>query len=139
MPVAIGIAILRYHLYDLDRVVSRTVAYSLVIALLGVVFVAVVFGLQALLAPVTSGQTIPVAASTLLVLTLFQPIYRRVRRAVDRRFDRARYDADRTAEAFAGRLRDETNLAAVTSDLTRTTTASLSPATLGIWLRGTGR
>jgi hypothetical protein len=99
------------------------------------VFIAVIFGLQAILSSVTSGQTLPVAASTIVVLTLFQPVLRRVRRAVDRRFDRARYDAEQTAEAFAARLRDETNLTAVTSDLTRTTRAALAPASLRIWLR----
>jgi hypothetical protein len=79
-----------------------------------------------------------VAISTLAVFALFQPLLRRVRRAVDRRFDRAHYDAERTAQAFAERLRDEVDLAAVTGDLARTTRAALAPTTLGVWLREEG-
>ena len=124
LPIAAGLAILRYRLYEIDRIVSRTISYATVTGILAVVFVGAIVGLQALLAQATSGQTIPVAASTLAVLALFQPLMRRVRRAVDRRFDRARYDADRTAQSFAERLRDEVDLTAVTSDLSQTTRAS---------------
>jgi MFS family permease len=138
LPIAAGLAILRYRLYEIDRIVSRTISYATVTGILAVVFVVVIVGLQALLADVTSGQTIPVAASTLAVFALFQPLLRRVRRAVDRRFDRARYDAERTAQAFAERLRDEVDLAAVTSDLAMTTRAALAPSTLGVWIRREG-
>jgi hypothetical protein len=138
LPVAAGLAILRYRLYEIDRIVSRTISYATVTGILAVVFVVVIVGLQAVLARFTSGQTLPVAISTLAVFALFQPLLRRVRRAVDRRFDRAHYDAERTAQAFAERLRDEVDLAAVTGDLARTTRAALAPTTLGVWLREEG-
>jgi hypothetical protein len=102
LPVAIGVAILRYHLYDIDRIISRTVSWALITAVLVAVFVGGVLGLQAALAGVTQAPTLAVAASTLAACALFQPIRGRVQRAVDRRFDRARYDSQRTAEAFAG-------------------------------------
>ena len=136
VPVAIGVAILRYGLYDIDRIISRTLSYAIVTGVLGAVFVGVIVLLQTVFTGVTGSDGIPVAISTLAVFALFQPVLRRVRRTVDRRFDRAIVDAEATAEAFAGRLRDETDLAAVTADLTMTTRTALAPATLGIWLRG---
>lgn len=135
IPLAIAIAVLRYRLFEIDRLISRTIAYAVVIGLLGALFVVLILGLQALLQPFTQGQTVAVAASTLTVAAVFQPVLRRVRRTVDHRFDRARYDGDRTATAFSQRLRDETDLAAVTSDLTGTARAALSPTTLGVWIR----
>ena len=106
LPVAIGIAILRYRLYEIDRIISRTLSYAFVTGVLGIVFVVTVLLLQAILTPITGGQTIAVAASTLAVFALFQPVLRGVRRRVDRRFDRARYDADVTVQTFAARLRE---------------------------------
>lgn len=136
LPIAIGIAVLRYRLYEIDRIVSRSIAYVAVTVILTGVFAATIVATQSLLAPITSGQTIPVAASTLAVFALFQPIRRRVQRVVDRRFDRSRYDAERTAQAFAERLRDETDLGAVMSDLARTTSLALAPSRFAIWIRG---
>ncbi|MFN8620366.1 MAG: hypothetical protein U0869_06430 [Chloroflexota bacterium] len=136
LPAAIGVAILRHQLLGIDRVISRTIAYSVVTVVLGGVFVAVSLVLQALLEPVTSGGTVAVAVSTLAVYALFQPVLRGVRRVVDRRFDRRRYDVDRTAEAFAGRLRDEVDLDALGFDLVRTAESSLAPASIGLWVRG---
>ena len=136
LPIAIGMAVLRYRLYDLDRIVSRTIAYAVVTGALAATFGASILLLQGVLAPFTQGQTIAVAASTLAIAALFQPVMRRVRRAVDRRFDRARYDAERTAAAFAERLRDEVDMTTVTADLVTTTGAALAPASIGIWLRG---
>ena len=115
VPLAIGIAVLRYRLYEIDRIISRTLSYAVVTGVLAVVFAGIVLLLQTLLTPITGGQTIAVAASTLAVFALFQPVLRRVRRAVDRRFDRARYDAERTALAFSERLRSEMDLETVTS------------------------
>ncbi len=135
LPAVIGMAILRYRLYEIDRIISRTVGYGIVTALLGAVLVASILLLQAALQRFTGGQTVAVAASTLVVFALFQPLRRRVQTAVDRRFDRARYDAERTAEAFAGRLRAETDMSAVTSDLAATTKATVAPRSLSIWLR----
>ena len=137
-PLAIGIAVLRYRLYEIDRLISRTVGWAIVTGILVSVFVGVVVGLQALLSGVTQGQTLAVAGSTLLALTLFQPLRRRVQRAVDRRFDRARYDGERTAQAFAARLRDQVELEAVSADLRSTATAAVNPVDAHLWLRGSG-
>jgi MFS family permease len=135
VPVAIGMAILRYHLYDIDRLISRTISYAIVTGVLLVLFGISIVALQALLADITQRDTIAVAASTLAVLAVSQPILRRVGRAIDRRFDRARYDAERTAVAFAGRLRDDIDMERITSDLVTTTTNALAPSRTGIWLR----
>lgn len=136
LPLAIGVAILRYRLYDIDRLISRTIGWGLVTGLLVASFAGLVIGLQALLAGFTQGETVAVAASTLVALGLFQPVRRTVQRAVDRRFDRARYDGDRTAAAFADRLRSEVDLDAVADDLTGSVDRALRPATLALWLRG---
>jgi hypothetical protein len=144
VAVAIGVAILRYHLYDIDRVISRTVGWTVVTGALVAVFVVAVISMQSLsalvglhgaVAGVAQGETLAVAASTLLAFALFQPLRRRVQQVVDRRFDRARYDADRTAAAFSERLRHETDMATVTQDLARTTDLTMAPASLSIWLR----
>ena len=92
VPAAIAVAVLRYRLYEIDRIISRTLSWATVSGVLVVVFAGLVVGLQALLTGVTQGQTLAVAASTLAAFALFQPVRRRVQRAVDRRFDRARYD-----------------------------------------------
>jgi len=136
LPWAVAIAVLRYRLYDIDRIVSRTIAYAVVTGVLAVVFACAIVLLSSVLSNVAQGQTVAVAASTLVVFALFQPIRRRVRRAVDKRFDRARYDGARTATAFAARVRNETDMETVTKDLAATTTSSLAPAGVGIWLRG---
>ena len=115
--VAVAVAISRHHLYDIDRLVSRTIAYSLVTVILVTVFGGLVLVLQAALAEVTDGDTVIVAASTLIVATLFAPLRRRVQTLVDQRFDRSAYDAARTVEAYAGRLRDELDLVTLTGDL----------------------
>ncbi len=98
-------AILRYRLYEIDRIISRTLAYATVTGILAVAYGAIVLTLSAVLSDLAQGQTVAVAASTLAVFALFQPVLRRVRHAVDRRFDRAAYDAERTVAAFSERLR----------------------------------
>jgi hypothetical protein len=135
LPVAIGVAILRYHLYDIDRIVSRTIAYSTVTVVLAGVFVIGILTLQAVLAPLTGGSTVAVAGSTLLVLALAQPLTRRIRRAVDRRFDRSRYDAERTVAALAARLRDETDLERLDHEIEAAIRSSLAPTRVVIWTR----
>jgi hypothetical protein len=112
IPIAIGVAILRYRLYEIDRIISRTLSYAVVTATLALVFVGAVLGLQAVLEPFTGENTIAVAASTLVAAALFQPLRRRVQHVVDRRFNRARYDAQHMAEAFAESLRDEVEITA---------------------------
>jgi hypothetical protein len=135
VPVAIAIAILRHHLYDIDRIVSRTIAYAIVSAILGLVVGGVILLLSTALASYTQGQTIAVAASTLIAFAAFQPVLRRVRAEVDRRFDRARYDAERTVAEFADRLRDQIDLADLSSDLDATIHEAIAPRSFGIWLR----
>lgn len=138
LPVVIGLAILRYRLYEIDRIVSRTIAYTAVTAILASLFAGAILILQAVLATFTQGQTIAVAASTLAVFALSQPVLRRVRRTVDRRFDRAGYDAERTAVAFGERLRNQVDMDAVTTDLASTAASTMAPATMSVWLRPRG-
>jgi hypothetical protein len=113
--VAIAVAVLRYRLYEIDRLINRTLVYVLVTVLLGAVYTAGVFGLGRLLNPVTGQSTLAVAASTLAVTALFQPVRRRIQAAVDRRFNRRRYDAAKTVEAFSARLRDQVDLDTLSS------------------------
>jgi hypothetical protein len=135
LPVAIGIAVLRYRLYEIDRIISRTIAWALVTGVLVSVFFGVVVAIQAVLTDFTQGETVAVAASTLVAAALFHPLRRRVQRAVDRRFDRATYDAQRTVATFAERLRDEVALDAVVADLEQTVADSIRPVTFALWLR----
>jgi hypothetical protein len=139
VPIAIGIAVLRYRLYDIDRIISRTIGWALVTGVLVLVFAGTVVGLQAILARVTQVETIAVAASTLVAFALFQPVRRRVQTAVDRRFDRARYDGDRTAAAFTERLRDRVDLAGLEADITGVVETALRPTTVGVWIRRSER
>jgi hypothetical protein len=138
MPIAIGIAVLRYRLYEIDRIISRTIGWAIVTGLLLGLFAASVVGLQAILADVNQGQTLAVAASTLVAFVLFQPVRRRVQSIVDRRFNRARYDAEGTAAAFAERQRDQVDIAGLTVDLTGTINSALHPRALGVWIRRSG-
>jgi hypothetical protein len=135
MPITIGIAITRYRLYEIDRIVSRTIGWAAVTGVLVAVFACTVVGLQALLARFTEGDTLAVAASTLVAFALFQPVRRRVQRAVDRRFDRARYDGERTASAFGERLREQVDLADLEADIADTIRVALRPSSTGIWIR----
>jgi hypothetical protein len=136
LPFVIGIAILRYRLYDIDRIISRTLAYVLITAVLVGAYAALVVLLGGPLAGATGGDTISVALSTLVVAALFQPLRHRVQSIVDRRFDRARYDGQRLVDAFAGRLRDEVDIATVTADLDATVRTAVRPATAALWVRG---
>ncbi|MFN8622449.1 MAG: hypothetical protein U0869_17075 [Chloroflexota bacterium] len=133
--VAFAVAILRYRLYAIDRVVSRTISYALVTAILALAFWATILVMGQLLDPVTSGSTVGVAASTLVVAALFQPLRRRIQRAVDRRFNRARYDADRIAEAFGDHLRDDVDLGSVAAELQDAVARTLAPRAVGLWVR----
>ena len=139
VPLAIGIAITRYRLYEIDRIISRTLGWAVVTGVLLAVFALGVVGLQAVLTGFTQGQTLAVAASTLAAFALFQPLRRHVQHAVDRRFDRARYDGAFTADEFAARVRDEVDIDAVVGDFGTTVSDAMRPRALGIWLRGAGR
>ena len=135
MPIAIGIAILRYRLYAIDRIISRTLSYAVISAVLVAVFAIVVVGLQALLAQFMSGDSVPVAASTLVVFAVFQPLRRRVQAMVDRHFYRARYDAERTQAALAARLRNNVDLQSLANEVRNVVDATIAPASVGLWLR----
>jgi hypothetical protein len=135
LPLAIGLAVLRYKLYEIDRIISRTISYGVVTLVLASVFVVVVLAAQAVLGPLTGSSTIAVAGSTLLVAALFQPIRRRVQRLVDRRFNRTRYDAERTVAAFANRLRDEVDLEQLRAEILATVAATVEPRSVSLWLR----
>ena len=139
MPLATGVAILRYRLYDLDRLVSRTIAYAVVTGGLVLAYFMINLGLTAVFSSFARGNSVVVAASTLAVAALFTPVRRRVQRTVDRRFDRARYDADRTTAAFSERLRNEVDLATVTADLDGTVRRAMAPTRMSVWLRGASR
>ena len=142
VPVAIGIAILRHGLYDIDRIISRTISYAALTAVLAALFTVVVLVVSGVLTAVTRGslpsseeQSIAVAVSTLVVFALFEPVRTRIQRAMGRRFDRARFDAERTTAAFSERLRDEVDIATVTRDLDATVREALKPTLLTVWLR----
>jgi hypothetical protein len=132
LPLAIGAAILRYRLYDLDRIVSRTLAYGLLTVLLGGGYAAVVLGLGQLLGRHSS---LVVAMATLAVAAAFQPARRRVQGAVDRRFNRRRYDAARTIAAFSARLRDQVDLDTLTAELLAVVEQTMQPTQASLWLR----
>jgi hypothetical protein len=131
LPVCLGVAVLKYGLYELDRIISRVVSYTLVTGLL----VGVYAGLVLLATRVLSASSpVAVAGSTLAAAALFSPVRRRVQRVVDRRFNRTRYDADQTVTAFADRLRDAVNPDAVRADLSGVVSQSLEPAHVSLWI-----
>jgi hypothetical protein len=134
IPVAVGIAIFKYRLYDIDRLISRTLAYIIVTGLLAGVYAGLV-----ILAGVLGFSTPPaVAIATLAAAALFSPLRRRVQHAVDKRFNRVRYDAELTAAAFAARLRDALDLDTVRADLRQTVDSAVQPAHISIWTAGGG-
>lgn len=137
LPLASAVAILRYRLYDIDVLINRTLVYVSVSAALAAVYFGAILLLQPLLRPLTSGSELAVAGSTLLVVALFQPVRRRAQDSVDRRFYRARYDASRTLEAFAHRLRDTVDLAAVSDEMLGVVDATVRPSRASLWLRET--
>ena len=130
--MAIGVAVLRYRLYDLDRVISRTLTYGLLTVLLGLGYAGLVLGLGRLL---PEGSSLVVAAATLAAAALFQPLRRRVQQLVDRRFNRRRYDAARTVEGFATRLRDQVDLDALHGELLAVVDQTMQPTRASLWLR----
>jgi hypothetical protein len=130
IPVCMGVAILKYRLFDIDRLVSRTLGYAIVTGLL----VGVYAGIVLLATRVVSiNEPVAVAGSTLAVAALFNPVRRRVQRAVDRRFNRARYDADRIVAAFSARLKDAVDLGSVRDDLAIVVQETLEPTHVSVW------
>jgi hypothetical protein len=132
LPLATGAAILRYRLYDLDRIISRTLAYGLLTVLLGGAYAGAVLGLGQLLG---QGRSLVVAGATLAVAAVFQPARRRVQATVDRRFNRRRYDATQTIAAFSGRLREQVDLDTLTAELLAVVDQTMQPTRTSLWLR----
>jgi hypothetical protein len=135
VPVAMGIAILRYHLFDIDRVISRALAYALLTAGLVATYALGVVLLQDLLDPLTGSSDLAVAATTLLVAALFRPLRARIQRVVDRRFNRAHFDAVRILEQFSSRLRNEVDLDTISLEVQSVIVQTMQPAHVSLWLR----
>jgi hypothetical protein len=135
IPVSVAIAVFRYRLYEIDRLINRTLVYGLLTALLASVYAAGVFLLGRLLDPATGDSALAVAASTLAVAALFQPARRRLQALVDRRFNRRRYDAARTVERFSDRLRDHVDLDTLSAELLAVVDQTVQPASASLWLR----
>jgi hypothetical protein len=139
LPIAVAIGILRYRLYDIDFLINRTVVYAATSTAIAATFFLGIVALQPALRPLTSGSELATAASTLMSFALFHPLRRRIQDAVDRRFDRSRYNAARTLDSFADRLRDEVDLDALRADLVDAVNRTMGPSHASVWLRGRGR
>ena len=135
IPVSIGAAMLRYRLYEIDRVISKTLVYGALTVILGAAYAGLVLAGQAVFASVAGGGDLAIAVSTLVVAALFLPVRARVQRFVDRRFYRRRYDAQRTLEAFGARLREQVALDALAADLRAVVDETVKPAHASLWLR----
>jgi hypothetical protein len=136
IPVAMGVAILKYRLYDIDLLINRTLVYGSLTVLLASAYVGCVVGLQAVLRTITGQEsTLTIVASTLLIAALFTPLRRRVQGFVDRSFYRRKYDAARTLAAFNARLRDETELETLSGDVVSAVKETMQPEHVSMWLR----
>jgi len=136
LPVAVGVAIFKYRLYDIDRIISRSAAYALIVLVLLAVYVVSVTLIQRLL-PVRN--QLGIVISTLVVAALFSPLRRRVQNAVDRRFNRSKYDANRVLDEFSRQLRDDVDLEQMQVALLSAAQETMQPSHLSLWVRERGR
>jgi hypothetical protein len=136
VPISIAIAITRYHLYDIDHIINRTLVYAVLTAGLGALYFGVVVGLQALLQPLSGGNDLAIVATTLMVAALFLPARRRVQAVVDRRFNRRAYDAALTVDAFSARLREHIDLYTLRYELLAVVDETMQPNLASLWVRG---
>ena len=137
LGLAILIAILRYRLFDIDIIIRRTTSYAILSALLALIYFGSIVVLQQLLAPITGESDLAVVLSTLLIAALFLPLRRRVQDAIDRRFFRRKYDAEKVLQQFAATARDETDLDALTAELLRVIQETMEPEHVSMWLKPT--
>jgi len=137
VPLGLGVAILRYRLFDIDVIIRRTTSYAILTALLALVYFGSIVVLQQLLTPITGESDVAVVLSTLLIAALFLPLRRRVQSVIDRRFFRKKYDAEKVLQQFAATARDETDLDALTAELLRVIQETMEPEGLSIWLKPT--
>jgi hypothetical protein len=135
VPIAIGVAVMRYRLYEIDLLIRRTLIYAVLTAGLGAVYWASVVVLQQALRPFTQGSELAVVGSTLAVAALFQPARGKIQQAVDLRFYRRKYDAARTLDAFSSRLREDIDLDNLQSELLAVVNQTMQPAQTSLWLR----
>ena len=136
IPVSIAIAVLRYHLYDIDTLINRTLVYGSLTAILVTLYFGVIVVLQWVFVLLTGRQfTLAVVASTLVIAALFMPLRRRIQSLIDRSFYRRKYDAVKTLEAFSAKLRNDTDLAALSEDLVGVVRETMQPAHVSLWLR----
>jgi hypothetical protein len=136
IPIAVGFAVLRYRLYDIDLLINRALVYAPLSATLALIYVGSVVGMQAAFRAITGQEsTLAVVASTLAIATIFNPLRRRIHSLVDRRFYRSQYDARKTLEAFSSKLRDETDLEALNHELVGVVRETMQPAHISLWLQ----
>jgi hypothetical protein len=140
VPIAVGFAVLRYRLYEIDIIINRTLVYGSLTISLALVYVGLVVSLQYVFRALTGGDSqLVIVASTLVIAALFNPLRRRIQSFIDRRFYRSKYDARKTLEEFGARLRDETDLGSLSEDLVGVVRATVRPAQVSLWLRPPGR
>lgn len=135
LAAAVGVAVFKHRLYEIDLVINRTLVYGLLTAILAGAYVGLVFGFQLVLSPVTNESDLAIAASTLAVAALFRPVRTRVQAFIDRRFYRRKFDKERTIEEFSSHLRDEVDLGQLSSQLVSVVTDTMQPAHVSLWLR----